>query len=158
MLDVTEIFTEEDERLNEILANVPPAEDDYFPAGFDGIDQSSVGAKSIATEDFDDGAQGDFLDEARKLVDQGKAKTMTEAIRKVHHERPELLEALKSGAVIPPGQQFRQNQKFIDLCRRHKLCLEQYERAKKAGHSKIATGILKFANENLLELRKLLAE
>lgn len=146
MLSADEIFTDEDVRLNEILANIPEAEDDYFPEGMFSSDQADGNQAS---------SPADFLEEARKLVDAGEAKTMTEAMRKVRRQRPELHEAFKAEAAINAGQQSKQNQEFVELCRRHGLCLEQADRARKAGHAKIADGVLRVASDILVRIRKL---
>lgn len=55
-----------------------------------------VGAKAIANDGSNNEATGDFLLEARAMVDEGKAKTVTEAMRKVKRQNPELHEAFKA--------------------------------------------------------------
>ena len=62
--------------------------------------QQNAGAKPIANEGSDGEAQGDFMLEARKLVDEGKAKTLTEAMRKVQRQNPELHEAFKAKSEV----------------------------------------------------------
>jgi len=54
-----------------------------------------IGAKAISSEGSDNEQEDDFLEEARKLVDDGKAKSMTEAMKKVRRRQPELHEAFK---------------------------------------------------------------
>lgn len=56
-------------------------------------DVKVVGAKAIATDGSDNEATGDFMLEARRMVDEGKAKNVTEAMRKVKRQNPELHEA-----------------------------------------------------------------
>jgi len=57
--------------------------------------EQNAGAKAIASGDSDSEQEGDFLEEARKLVDDGKAKNMTEAMRKIRRRQPQLHEAFK---------------------------------------------------------------
>ncbi len=62
--------------------------------------QQNAGAKAIATEGSDGEAQGDFMLEVRKLVSEDKAKTLTEAMRKVQRQNPELHEAFKAKSEV----------------------------------------------------------
>ena len=59
-----------------------------------------TGAKAIATEGSDGETQGDFMLEARKMVADGNAKTLTEAMRKVRRQHPELHEAFKANSEV----------------------------------------------------------
>lgn len=54
-----------------------------------------IGAKAISSGSSDNEQEGDFLEEAHKLVDDGKAKSMTEAMKKVRRRQPKLHEAFK---------------------------------------------------------------
>lgn len=62
--------------------------------------QQNAGAKAIVTEGSDGEAQGNFMLEARKLVADGKAKTLTEAMRKVRRQNPKLHEAFKVNSEV----------------------------------------------------------
>lgn len=59
------------------------------------IAEQNAGAKPIASGDSDSEQEGDFLEEAHKLLDDGKAKNMVEAMRKIRRRQPELHEAYK---------------------------------------------------------------
>jgi len=49
--------------------------------------------KVLACEDSSSGSRGNFMAEAQELVDQGKAKKLTDAMRKIRYQRPELHDA-----------------------------------------------------------------
>lgn len=160
MLDVDEVFTREDEELNEILADVPEAEEGYFPPGtFDQIDELKSSSQSnVRAEQIED----DFMLEAQKLLDVGEVKTMTEAMRKVRHQHPELHEAFKAESRSPQqsvdARQFKSNKKFVELSERCRLTLDQAAQARKAGHPEIAAGTLVTAKDICREIGVLLRQ
>jgi hypothetical protein len=48
----------------------------------------------------------------------------------------------------------RKTKEWIELCRRHRLCLEQAARAFKAGHAKIGQGVLLQAEQIQLKIQE----
>lgn len=64
--------------------------------------EKASGAKAISTGDTDSEGQGDFMAEARQLVEDGKAKTMTIAMRKISRSKPALHQAYKEKCEIEP--------------------------------------------------------
>lgn len=110
----------------------------------DATKEPKIAVKKAPKQSVDHAAKVDFLGEAKKLVDAGEAKSMTEAMRTVSRQRPELHEAFKS------------NQKFRDLVQRHSLAIEQAKRARNAGYSKVADGTLAVAEEICRKIRQLL--
>ena len=54
-----------------------------------------TGARPLSTEDTDSEASGDFMAEARQLVEDKKAKNLTQAMRKLARSNPALYEAFK---------------------------------------------------------------
>jgi len=111
---------------------------------------------------LDSGQQSDFLEEAHKLVDNGKAKSMTEAMKKVRRRQPELHEAFKNKSQPPryplTARQFENNKKYRALVEKYQLALDQADNAAKTGHESIAKGVYRKAGEILVEMRQLIRE
>ena len=59
------------------------------------VKEKTSGVPPISNESNDSEGSGDFMAEARAMVEDGKAKTMTFAMRKLSRSRPELHQAYK---------------------------------------------------------------
>jgi len=70
--------------------SIEKAKTEYWRRWDDRVQKAAV---ANVTENPSSEDQGDFMAEAQELVDQGKAKNLTDAMRKLRHQRPGLFAA-----------------------------------------------------------------